>query len=134
LHADRQALFAALLSLLDNAVQACDSGAQVVLMATVDGDAVAICVSDTGVGIAPEVQARLFEPFFTTRKSGTGLGLAIVRTVAEAHDGSVSACSTLGVGSEFVLRLPLVPLPASHSQTSRSVHGVVHDIAALAGC
>ena len=46
-------------------------------------------VADTGKGIAPEQQQRLFEPFFTTRAEGTGLGLAIARGVARAHGGDI---------------------------------------------
>jgi two-component system sensor histidine kinase FlrB len=107
LRADRQALAGALLSLLENAVQACRAGGCIRLAARTANAELAICVSDTGPGIAPETLARLFEPFFTTRSGGTGLGLAIVRAVAEAHGGAVSARSAPGQGSEFVLRLPL---------------------------
>ena len=131
---DRPALSAALVSLLDNAVHACASGGRITLSATIDDDDIVICVSDNGAGITPEVQARLFEPFFTTRRSGTGLGLAIVRTVAEAHGGHVSACSTPGAGSQFTLSLPLLPLSASPVQESVDLTGVVHDVAATADC
>jgi two-component system sensor histidine kinase FlrB len=134
LQGDRPALTAALVSLLDNAVRACVSGGRITLSATTDGDDIAIYVRDTGAGITPEVQARLFEPFFTTRRSGTGLGLAIVRSVAEAHGGTVSACSTPGVGSQFTLSLPLVPLSAAPVQESVCMTGVVHDVAATADC
>lgn len=121
LRADRQALIGALLSLLENAVQACAPGGRVCLAATGAGAEIAFRVSDEGAGIAPEVQARLFEPFFTTRNGGTGLGLAIVRAVAEAHGGSVAVRSQSGAGSEFVLRLPL-----------DFTQGVVDDVAAAA--
>ena len=107
--ADRQALAGALLSLLENAVQACAPGARIRVAAIAGETELAFCVSDTGVGIAPEAQARLFEPFFTTRSGGTGLGLAIVRAVAEAQGGTVAARSAPGEGSEFALRLPLAP-------------------------
>ncbi|MEI6733419.1 MAG: HAMP domain-containing sensor histidine kinase [Comamonadaceae bacterium] len=131
---DRAALTAAVVSLLDNAVRACASGGKIDLSATIDGDQLAIRVCDTGVGITPEVLARLFEPFFTTRRSGTGLGLAIVRTVAEAHGGSVSACSTPGAGSQFTFSLPLLRSPATPVEKSVCVTGVIHDIAATADC
>jgi two-component system sensor histidine kinase FlrB len=134
LKCDRPALTAALVSLLDNAVHACAGGGRITLSAAIDGDHVAICVSDTGTGITPEVQARLFEPFFTTRRSGTGLGLAIVRTVAEGHGGSVSACSTPGAGSQFTLKLPLLRVVASPAQESVCMTGVDHDVAATADC
>jgi two-component system sensor histidine kinase FlrB len=97
----------ALLSLLENAVQACKQGGRIRLGASISGAQVVFRVADTGAGIAPEAQARLFEPFFTTRSGGTGLGLAIVRAVAEAHGGKVAASSVPGSGSEFVIWLPL---------------------------
>lgn len=109
LRADRQALTGALLSLLENAVQACAPGERICLAATRAGAEIAFSITDSGAGIAPEAQVRLFEPFFTTRSGGTGLGLANVRAVAEAHGGSIGASSAPGAGSEFVLRLPLAP-------------------------
>jgi len=66
-----------------------------------------IDVSDSGPGIAPEIRARLFQPFFTTRAKGTGLGLAIVRRFIEAHRGEVMVESAVGRGSVFSVRLPL---------------------------
>jgi len=107
LKADRLALNAALLGLAENALFACRPGGRVCVAAMAKDAGIEFRVSDDGAGIAPEVQVRLFEPFFTTRKGGTGLGLAIVRAVAEAHGGSVDVRSTAGVGSEFALCLPL---------------------------
>ena len=132
LRVDRQALVGALLSLLENAVQACAPGGGVHLSATVGKTDIAFCVSDTGQGIAPEAQERLFEPFFTMRSGGTGLGLAIVRAVAEAHGGSVAARSTPGKGSEFVLRLPLAPSSSPEPRTFK--RRTADAIAATADC
>ena len=106
--ADRLALSGALLNLLENAVQASAPGGCIGLSAVTLEAQLMLGVSDTGAGIAPEVQARLFEPFFSTRSGGSGLGLAIVHAVVEAHGGSVGVRSAPGAGSEFVLRLPLV--------------------------
>lgn len=105
--ADRLALTGALLSLAENALQACADGGRVVLGASAKGDELVFSVKDTGSGMTAAVQARLFEPFFTTRSGGSGLGLAIVRAVSEAHGGSVTVRSAPGAGSEFLLRLPL---------------------------
>ena len=58
---------------------------------------------DNGRGMAPDVVARLFEPFFTTRAEGTGLGLAIARGVARAHGGGIDVTSAPGAGTEFIL-------------------------------
>lgn len=132
--ADRQGLCGALLGLLDNAMQASSAGGRICLAASVQGAHLAFHVSDTGTGIAHEAQARLFEPFFTTRSQGTGLGLALVRAVAEAHGGKVEAHSTPGAGSEFVLRVPLMQASATATRQPRQLQGVGHAIAATAGC
>jgi signal transduction histidine kinase/ActR/RegA family two-component response regulator len=75
-------------------------------------------VADTGSGIAPEVLARMFEPFYTTRPAGhgNGLGLAIVRAVVIAHGGAIDVRSRLGAGTTFSVFLPALqahPLPAA---------------------
>jgi len=57
--------------------------------------------------MTPEVAARLFEPFFTTRSDGTGLGLAIARGIARAHGGGIDVRSEPGIGTEFIITLPL---------------------------
>jgi two-component system C4-dicarboxylate transport sensor histidine kinase DctB len=63
-------------------------------------------VADRGPGLAPEIRARLFEPFLTTKRTGTGLGLAIARRVLEAHGGTVQAGDREGGGTVFTLALP----------------------------
>jgi len=128
--ADRQALIGALLSLLENALQASDEGGRIRLSAKTAAAELEIYVSDTGIGIAPEAQGRLFEPFFTTRTGGTGLGLAIVRTVAQTHGGSISLALANAGGSEFVLRLPIAAAP--EGLPTEINHGKVNDAAALA--
>ena len=98
LRGGRKALSGALLNLLENALQACESGDAVALEVEVRGGEAIVRVRDDGCGIAPELQERLFEPFFTTRQEGTGLGLAIVRSVVEAHGGAVRVESAPGCG------------------------------------
>lgn len=105
----RKALAGALVNLLENALQACERGGEVVLSATMAGGRLRIGVRDTGFGIAPEVQARIFEPFFTTRGQGTGLGLAIALGVVRAHGGTIEVSSKPGEGSEFLMLLPAGP-------------------------
>ncbi|MBK1679972.1 sensor histidine kinase [Rhodocyclus tenuis] len=102
----RKALSGALLNLLENALQACERGGEVALLASVDDGRLRVAVRDTGPGIAPEAQARIFEPFFTTRGQGTGLGLAIALGVVRAHGGTIEVHSAPGAGSEFVMYLP----------------------------
>ncbi|MDA0191253.1 MAG: ATP-binding protein [Proteobacteria bacterium] len=109
----RKALCGALVNLLENALQACDTGGAVTLAAGLDAGRVRIGVRDTGPGIPLEAQARIFEPFFTTRGQGTGLGLAIALGVARAHGGTIEVSSRPGEGSEFVLLLPGGTQPAA---------------------
>ena len=72
------------------------------------GDFVKITVSDTGVGMPPEVQARVFEPFFTTKEvnKGSGLGLPQVYGLAQQSDGRVTIESAVGIGTTVTLLLP----------------------------
>jgi signal transduction histidine kinase len=63
-------------------------------------------VRDNGPGIPPEIQERVFRPFFTSKENGTGLGLALTRKVVEAHDGTIELTSVPGEGVEFVVTLP----------------------------
>lgn len=103
---DRKAIASALVSLLENAVQACGDGGEVGLAVEQGGGEVCFVVRDNGRGIPRDIQERLFEPFFTTREEGTGLGLAIARGVARVHGGDIGCESAPGAGSRFTLRLP----------------------------
>lgn len=104
---DRKALGGALTNLIENAIQATDAGGVVSLTVADDGESAAFRVADSGRGIEPAQQERLFEPFFTTRADGTGLGLAIARGVARGHGGDITIESSPGKGSVFTLALPL---------------------------
>jgi two-component system, sensor histidine kinase FlrB len=108
---NRKALAGALTNLVENAMQAVDTAdAQVTLAARHVGQHMTLTVRDNGRGMAPEVVGRLFEPFFTTRSDGTGLGLAIARGVARAHGGGIDVRSEAGVGTEFIITLPLAQM------------------------
>ncbi len=100
------ALTGAVTNLLRNAVEACGAGGEIALECELDAASVNIVVADNGPGIAPDVQARLFEPFFTTRAQGNGLGLAVVQAVAQAHGGHAWCKSQPGQGATFGMRLP----------------------------
>ena len=121
LFGNRKEIASAILNLLENAVQAVGEGGSVTLLAEQvdahDGNHIAFAVSDDGRGIAPELQSRLFEPFFTTRADGTGLGLAIARGVARAHGGDISLRSAVGAGAEFRFSLPLSDAASVEQQT-----------------
>jgi two-component system, NtrC family, sensor histidine kinase PilS len=71
------------------------------------GDALRLIVRDTGPGIPEESQARIFDPFYTTRSGGTGLGLAIVQRIVQSHGGVISVRSQLGEGTTFAIWLPI---------------------------
>lgn len=98
----------ALLNLFLNAVQAMTPGGTLRVAARLaDEDTFHLVVTDTGPGIAPELAASIFTPYFTTKPSGTGLGLAIVHRIAEGHGGRVSAGAGPEGGAEFTLVLPV---------------------------
>ena len=85
-------------NLLENALDACATGGQVEVRATADGGWVRVEVEDNGHGITPEVQARMFEPFYTTKAvgQGSGLGLDVVKTIIRRHQGRVEMHSQPG--------------------------------------
>ncbi len=85
-----------------------------------DGATAVLVVEDNGPGMPPEVRARCFEPYFTTRalQSGTGLGLAVVRTIAtDVLRGSVRASEADGGGARFEVRVPCAPRPLMLSRS-----------------
>lgn len=105
LDGNRTALTAALTNLVANAFES-SADVIVTLKATVRGERVELTVRDNGPGIAPSIQSRVFEPFFSTRPAGTGLGLAVVKTVTEAHGGALKLHSELEHGTRIDLDLP----------------------------
>lgn len=77
----------------------------------VEGDFVAIAISDNGTGMTDQVKQRIFDPFYTTKAigSGTGMGLAISHSIiVEKHQGNIKCCSVVGKGTEFVIKIPIV--------------------------
>jgi two-component system, NtrC family, sensor histidine kinase PilS len=101
-------------NLARNALQAQrDRGGSISISTRLAGETAEISVRDDGPGIPSEALSRIFDPFFTTKDYGTGLGLAIADSIVHAHGGSIAVSSTVGEGTEFVLRLPTKPLEES---------------------
>ena len=100
-----------LLNLLRNGFEAMDGMKRRVVTLRAqpagDGKAVEISVSDTGPGLSPDVAARLFQPFVTTKASGMGVGLSICRTIIDGHGGKMWADSEPGKGATFHLTVPV---------------------------
>ena len=95
------------INLVLNATQALEGTGRIEVRLGADEQSLLLTVEDTGPGITADVQARLFEPLFTTRSSGTGLGLALCRRVVEKHNGTITASNRECGGAAFVVRLPL---------------------------
>ncbi|MGB5139692.1 MAG: ATP-binding protein, partial [Candidatus Zixiibacteriota bacterium] len=106
-HVDRENFTGALINLLKNADESMPNGGQVKVVLDKRDDAIAICVSDQGVGVPESIKEKIFTPFFTTRDGGTGLGLALVRKVVDAHRGSIYVSNNSDKGSTFTIELPL---------------------------
>jgi signal transduction histidine kinase len=110
---DREALKRVVANLLDNAVRLAPAGSRIRLATGSEGSRAWIAVADEGPGIPPEDQAHVFDRFWRADKArsrsdgGTGLGLAIVRQLVESHGGEVRLHSKVGVGSSFVVWLPI---------------------------
>ena len=93
-------------NLVNNAIQAMQSGGKLTVKAHRKTNEVIISIEDTGVGIPEEAKSKLFTPLFTTKSKGQGFGLAVVKRMSEALGGSVSFDSQEGKGTKFTVRLP----------------------------
>jgi len=112
LRADERKVRQVLLNLLSNAIKFTPEGGRIEVRAVRENGAVAVSVSDTGIGIAPEDQEAVFEEFrqvgsSAARQQGTGLGLTLCRKFVELHRGKIWVTSALGAGSTFTFRLPV---------------------------
>jgi two-component system NtrC family sensor kinase len=97
------------LNLLINACEAMEEGGTLTIRSDFhpDTNTVAMSIRDTGTGIEEKDLARIFDPFFSTKKKGTGLGLSVVNGIVTRHNGKVEIDSTPGKGTEFRVILPL---------------------------
>ncbi len=110
---DEEQLYRLIANLINNAIQYTPRGGIKVLLNRDDHHAL-VQVQDTGIGIAPEEQPRLFDRFYRVNRDrsrhtgGAGLGLAIASAIAQAHQGEITIKSELGKGSTFTVRLPIL--------------------------
>jgi len=127
---DRRQLRSALINLLDNAIKYSGPHEPVEIGARVEGDHVALCVRDHGIGIPTRDLERIFERFYRVDRArsretgGTGLGLSIVRHVAQAHGGDVTVESREGEGSLFTLHVPIADGPVANGNERSSAEVV----------
>jgi len=111
-----------LTNLIFNAVDALPARGTIRLRVAAEGGQATIEVSDSGVGMSPEVQERVFEPLlYHQRREGTGLGLAMVFRIVEQHDGRIEVRSTPGEGTSFRVVLPLADVSANAWPTTSDV-------------
>lgn len=105
-----QQLNQAFMNLLLNAMQAIPERGTITVRTSADGGGVTVEIEDTGTGIAPEHVERIFDPGFTTKgaRVGMGLGLLITSQIIEQHHGRIGVRSTPGLGTTFLVNLPLV--------------------------
>ena len=118
-YGDRQNLSQLVDNLVDNAMKYTPDSGEITVSLSQENLMAKLKISDTGIGISPQYQGRIFERFYRVDKArsqslgGTGLGLSIVKNIAEKHGASVSMESQLGRGSTFTFRIPLESTSAS---------------------
>jgi PAS domain S-box-containing protein len=110
-----------LVNLVKNAMQAMTTGGTLTLQTGETSDDLWVSVADTGGGVPQEQINRIFEPFYTTKKTGTGLGLMIVQRIVRAHNGRIELESNAGRGTTFKIWLPL------HERKPRLLEAKTHE-------
>jgi len=109
LNLDRQQMKRVMINLIDNSIAAMDGKGSIGVALSFDPilKIVRLEVSDTGTGIPPEDRIRLFEPYFSTKKTGMGLGLSIVSAIIEDHNGFIRVQDNQPKGTKFIVELPV---------------------------
>jgi PAS domain S-box-containing protein len=106
INGDPDLLKQALLNVINNGLEAMTEGGTLTTRTSSDGGQCQLTVSDAGPGIAREIQARVFQLYFTTKESGSGIGLATTFRVVQLHNGTIDFTSEPGKGTTFRLRFP----------------------------
>ena len=112
--ADRNQVFQALINVMHNAIHAMSYGGTLTLRVRRVAGWLEMAVEDTGGGMSPDVRARVFEPFYTTKSTGSGLGLTIAQQILREHRGEIQVDSRVGEGTTLFLRLPVVQEESGH--------------------
>jgi two-component system nitrogen regulation sensor histidine kinase NtrY len=108
LNLDKQQMKRVMINLINNAIAAMNGKGAIAVASTYDSilKIVRLEVSDTGTGISSQDKVRLFEPYFSTKKTGMGLGLSIVSTIIEDHNGFIRVQDNQPAGTKFIIELP----------------------------
>ena len=114
---DRTLLSRALTNLVENALQAMPEGGELRVSLAGQGDAVAITVTDTGVGMDPDAALRAFELYFSTKTGGSGLGLSNAKRYVELSGGTIDLVSEPGRGTTITIRLPAADETSGNGRT-----------------
>ncbi len=104
---NKHLLKVALAHLMRNALEATSAQGEIHVSTTVDPNHTTLVIQDTGRGMPPEVLAKIFEPYFTTKVGGTGLGMVFVRQIIDEHRGTIDLTSEVGLGTTVTIRLPV---------------------------
>lgn len=127
LNADAARLEQVVVNLLTNAAKYTEEGGHIWLNVQAEGDECVLRVRDTGIGIAPALLPKIFDLFTQAERSldrsqgGLGIGLALVQRLTELHGGRVEVHSSVGQGSEFVVRLPLMAIELADTNPTSEV-------------
>lgn len=125
-----------MLNLISNAIKFTEPGGEIRVNIYDKGDAISICIKDTGIGITKEKQKFIFERFMqvdtslTRNNEGSGIGLSLVKSLVEMHKGTIKVISELRQGSEFIIELPVytVDSPDDMASTNTSLQGNIEKI------
>ena len=106
INGDPDLLQQAILNVVNNGIEAMKDGGQLAVRTEWSGEECRLTIRDAGPGIAPEIQDRIFNLYFTTKQQGTGIGLATTFRVVQLHSGTIDFVSEQGKGTTFRLRFP----------------------------